>query len=409
MRLSLWLALSLLAAGQAQERSTAPGWRLIEAPSNELELPNAGTQQTSATVFDVDGDKVNDFVITERTAAPGAVGYLRHSSGWRRIVIDDSKTLIEAGATYEDVDGDGDLDFVAGGEGRSNEVWWWENPGQASGYSKPWVKRTIKSSGHNKHHDLIFVDVDGDGARELVFWNQGGRRLMLARRPADPRAAKRGSEWTLETIFEYQTDSEMQQRGKPAAFRSVNEHEGLWAEDIDGDGQTDIIGGGYWYKRAGGNRFVANTVDASYHFSRSAAGQLKKGGRPEIVLSVGDGTGPLVWYEWVKGTWTPHVLAEVDNGHSLAVLDFDGDGNQDIFLAEMRLNGGNPASKCRVFLGDGQGGFKELSLATGFDNHESKVADLDGDGDFDLLMKPYNHKTPALAVLINESRPGRAR
>jgi hypothetical protein len=47
-------------------------------------------------------------------------------------------------------------------------------------------------------------------------------------------------------------------------------------------------------------------------------------------------------------------------------------------------------------------------LAAGFDNHESKLADLDGDGDLDLLMKPYNHQTPALKILINEGG-GRAR
>jgi hypothetical protein len=103
------------------------------------------------------------------------------------------------------------------------------------------------------------------------------------------------------------------------------------------------------------------------------------------------------------------VLAEVDNGHSLAILDFDGDGNADIFLAEMRLNGGNPQSKCHVFLGNGQGVFQQKVLATGFDNHESKVADLDGDGDLDILMKPYNHQTPALHVLLNEGKPMRAR
>jgi len=412
MRCTLVLmALSCVVFCQQAGEWTAPGWRLIKGGAPGLDLPNAGKQQTSATVFDINGDKVNDFVITERTEAPGVVGYLRKTGAWQKIIIDEGKTLVEAGAVADDVDSDGDLDFVAGGEGRSNEVWWWENPGAAAGYSKPWVRRTIKASGHNKHHDLMFLDVDGDSVRELVFWNQGGHRLMLARRPADPRAAKPGAggEWQLETIFEYTVDSEMLQRGKPAAFRSVNEHEGLWASDVDMDGQADIIGGGYWFKRTAGGRFTAHVVDASYHFSRSAAGQLKKGGRPEVVLSVGDGTGPLVWYEWLKGTWTPHVLAEVDNGHSLAILDFDNDGNPDIFLAEMRLNGGNPSSKCTVFLGDGAGNFKGIVLATGFDNHESKVADLDGDGDLDVLMKPYNHATPALHILINEGAGARPR
>jgi len=379
----------------------APGWRALTSIAKEIEPPNGGTQQTSATVFDIDGDKVNDFVITERTAAPSVIGYLRLKAGWKRFVIDPELVRIEAGAAFGDVDGDGDLDFTAGGEGRSNEVWWWENPGKGYDGTIAWKRRAIKSSGSNKHHDLLWIDVDHDGRRELVFWNQGGQRLMLATRPADVKAS---GEWPLTVIFEYSKDSEMLQRGTPPGFKGVNEHEGLWSADIDGDGTEDIVGGGYWFKRTAEGRFIPNTVDASYHFSRAAAGQFVEGGRPEVVLSVGDGLGPLLWYQWVKGTWRPHWLADLDNGHSMAVLDFNGDGKLDIFLAEMRLSSGNPGSKVSVFLGDGQGHFIQKTLATGFDNHESKVADLDGDGDLDVLMKPYNHATPALNVLLNEAR-----
>ena len=148
--------------------------------------------------------------------------------------------------------------------------------------------------------------------------------------------------------------------------------------------------------------FAANTVDAGYHFSRSGAGDLVEGGRAEIVLVVGDGVGPLVMYEWVKGTWKQKVLIErIDNGHSLKVLDFNKDGHLDIFCAEMRLNGGNPESKTYLLLGDGKGNFKTTLVATGFDNHESKVADLDGDGKLDILGKPYNHGTPGLNIWLN--------
>jgi hypothetical protein len=382
----------------AAAQTSAPGWRVISSESGGIEAPNTGTQQTGSAVFDIDGDGVNDFVITERTAAPSVAGYLRGANGWKRFVIDAELLRIEAGATYHDVDGDGDLDFVAGGESRSNQVWWWENPGGASASEQPWKRRTIKDGGANKHHDLMFADVIGDQRAELVFWNQSARTLWLARIPADPRNAR---EWPRAAVYEYSEDSEMLQRGAPAGFRRTNEHEGLAAADVDGDGRLDIVGGGLWFKHMGGSRFQPNTVDASYHFSRAAAGELVRGGRPEIVLAAGDGTGPLNWYEWVKGTWIPHTLVEVDNGHSLQALDFDGDGHNDIFCAEMRLNGGNPESKVYVFYGDGQGNFRKEILATGFDNHESKAADLDGDGDIDVLMKPYNHRTPGLHVLLN--------
>jgi hypothetical protein len=67
----------------------------------------------------------------------------------------------------------------------------------------------------------------------------------------------------------------------------------------------------------------------------------------------------------------------------------------------MRLNSGNPSSKTVILLGDGKGGFRPLVVAEGLDNHESKIADLDGDGDLDILVKPYNHETPAIHVLLN--------
>jgi hypothetical protein len=381
--------------------TAADGWVLLSTARGEIEKPNTGTQQTSATVFDIDKDGLNDFVITERTAAPSVIWYRRHAGGWTRGVIEGEALRPEAGATFGDVDNDGDLDFIAGADGggaTGNQVWWWENPAPSLDPRQPWKRRTIKASGGRKHHDLMFADVDGDGRRELVFWNQGGLRLLLARVPADPRASH---EWPIAEIFSWSDDSEMQQRAAAPTFKRINEHEGLACADIDLDGKPDIAGGGYWFKHVSGDRFIANTVDAGYHFSRAAAGQLIEGGRPEIVFVVGDGAGPLMMYEWVKGTWKPKTLIDrIDNGHSLAVLDANRDGHLDIFCAEMRLDGGNPQSKTVLLMGDGRGGFTTSVIAEGFDNHESKIADLDGDGEFDILGKPYNYGTPALNIWL---------
>ena len=88
------------------------------------------------------------------------------------------------------------------------------------------------------------------------------------------------------------------------------------------------------------------------------------------------------------------------NGHSLQLLDFDRDGNLDIFCAEQRLNGTVPDSKIYLLFGDGNGNFTKAVLATGFDLHESKLADLDGDGKLDILGKPYNWETPRLDIWL---------
>jgi hypothetical protein len=40
-----------------------------------------------------------------------------------------------------------------------------------------------------------------------------------------------------------------------------------------------------------------------------------------------------------------------------------------------------------------------------WENHESKIADLDGDGDYDILDKPYGWQTPRLDIWLNEGSP----
>jgi len=156
-----------------------------------------------------------------------------------------------------------------------------------------------------------------------------------------------------------------------------------------------------WFKYLGDDKFSFNIVDAAYSFSRSAAGQLVKGGRPEIVLVVGDGWAPLYMYEYQKGTWIKkEIVSKVSNGHSLAIVDFDNDGKMDIWYAEMTL-GGHTGAVNRILFGDGQGNFpRDMIISEGIDLHDSEIVDLDGDGDYDILGKPYDGDAPRLDIWL---------
>ena len=381
-----WMAaFSLIAA----EPEGPVRWKHLSSATGDLPAPMPGDQQTASLVLDVDRDGIEDFIITERTKRPSVVWFRRVASGWKRYVIDDTQLWIEAGGSFHDIDGDGDLDVSFAGDSRSNAVWWWENPHPNFSPEEAWKRHPIKKSGANKHHDQLFGDFDSDGRTELVFWNQKARSLFLAEIPPDPRQSV---EWPLTVIYSWEEGADA-------------EHEGLAQADVDGDGKLDIVGGGNWYRHERGGQFSAHAIDKRRRFTRAAVGQLVDGGRPEVVFSPGDADGPLSWYQWDAGRWIRHTLLDkVIHGHTLDVADLDGDGHMDVFSAEMNLRDANPNAKIRIFYGDGKGRFRQTVVASGVANHESRLGDLDGDGDLDILGKPYNWQTPRIDIWLNEGR-----
>ncbi len=367
-------------------------WVHYSSTRGELPAPNGGTQQTASQVLDVDGDGTNDFVITDRSQSPSVVWFHRTADGWTKYLVDDTPLRIEAGGAVHDIDGDGDLDLVFGGDARENHMWWWENPAPSFSVDVPWTRRIIKNDAGTKHHDQLFGDFDGDGAAELVFWNQFSQTLNIAEIPEDPKQAE---PWSYTAIYGWDDRS--------------NQHEGLASADVDGDGVMDIVGGGRWFKHRGGTDYEAIVVDESMRFTRSAAAQFKPGGPVEIVFVPGDADGPLMYYTaegdpTEAASWTGRPLLEgiVIHGHSIGVGDVNEDGYLDLFNAEMHTPGQGEHAMARMFYGDGTGHFTMSVFSRGIGNHESRLADLDGDGDLDVLTKPYTWDTPRIDVWLNE-------
>jgi len=361
-------------------------WQRKSSSTGDMPAPNDGKQQTCCIVMDIDKDGVDDFVVGERTRMPSVVWYKYNGKGWDKFVIDNTRKNPEAGGECCDIDRDGDLDVILGQDASGNAIWWWENP--YPDFSKPWTCRHIKNSGPHKHHDQTVADYDGDGQVEFVSWNQRAKALLLFEIPSGPKSTE---PWQSSTIYSWSSGRERE------GFPSI-------PVDIDLDGKVDIVGGGRWFKHQGGSEFKENVIDAKMAFTQCAAGQLVKGGRPEVVFSPGDMDGDAKWYEWDGDGWKSHTLRKVIHGHTCEIRDIDGNGNLDIFIGEMGNPGAGDNAKTYIWYGDGKGNFEETIASHGQGIHEGKLSDLDGDGDLDILMKPYNHKTPRLDILLNGGR-----
>jgi hypothetical protein len=373
-------------------------WNHLSSQKGDLPLPGESTQQTASLVLDVDKDGVNDFILGFRQKPPALLWYRRITNGWSRYVIEKEYLTIEAGGAFYDIDGDGDLDIVFGGDWQSHELWWWENPYPSFDPNVSWQRHLIKRSGATQHHDQIFGDFQGTGKPQLAFWNQGAKTLFLASIPPNPREAQT---WIYTNIF-----------SGIAGEGAAQYAEGMAAYDIDGDGKLDLLAGNYWFKRMDGNGFTP--VTCATMGGRIKAGRLKPGRYAQIVVAPGDGVGPLTWYECIgdptKATnWQGHVLLpQMVHGHSLELGDIDQDGHLDIFCAEMakwtekKIVPDNPDAIVWIFYGDGRGNFRKTELATHYGTHEARLADLDGDGDLDILDKPYNWEAPRVDVWLNQ-------
>jgi hypothetical protein len=386
-------------------------WQHLSTAEGDLPPPSASKQQVAAMIVDLDGNGINDFVIGSRqTPGPSLVWYRRDAAGWTRFVIDNRVLPLEAGAAHYDIDGDGDQDLALGGNAQSNQIWWWENPHPNHAAGVEWTRRLIKNSGAKKHHDMMFGNFDDDPRIEFVYWNQGAGSLNMVEIPANPRATE---PWVGTTSLQETTPgsrvvgSDVQLYLASVVFSGIgSKSEGLAQADVDGDGLIDIIGGGYWFKYSGG-AYTAQRIETG-PFLRVAAGQLIPGGRPEIVQIPGDASGAGRWFEWDGANWVGHNLpvGEIIHGHTLDLGDVNSDGHLDIFMAEMRFADSRyPNARTLVLLGNSQGDFNVETVATGYGNHESQLGDLDGDGDLDILGKPFTWDTPRVDIWLNGGTP----
>jgi hypothetical protein len=263
-----------------------------------------------------------------------------------------------------DLGGDGDIDIVALSAFR-NEVAVWEQD-DAGAFALDSFQALYFGW---DHVPLCLLDVDGDGADEIVL-SEGDWFVYWERNGA--------GEWERHSLV----GSEM----PPVA---------LMTADVDADGDDDLVASlGYmdrlalvWFRNDGGGAFSRQPIaemEVSYPGEVDLdVADLNGDGRPDIVyLAYSD----VVWYEQSEaGEWTAHGLADEPlhaySLHAVAAGDLDGDGDVDL-VGDVPPPGG--AAGTYLWINDGAGQFSPQHLP-GFGTVYSAVTgDINGDGLTDI-------------------------
>lgn len=337
---------------------------------------------TLFNVADLNNDGRLDIFTTGRD---GRMAWFENPGGtgeWTRHIIDEVERLECGGLAYELTDS-GYRDIINGGDWRSDQLSWWENPGPAGGL---WKRRLIAETGAGQFHDEMIGDVTGDGQLSLLFGNQRAATLSRIPLPTDPRV----SPWPGVEIIA----RDLLVDGLP--------EEGLFIADIDGDGENEIIAGAHWYKWAGG-KWQKNQYAEHYITTVIAVGDIDGDGKLEIVLSEGDPCiydhpegGKLGWFKPgsdIRQMWQEHRLAEgLLDAHSLQLGDICGNGRLDILVGEIGVRDKLDINPPRLFVfeNDGQGGFTRHLIDEGIGTHHARLVDLRGTGKLDIASRPLH-------------------
>jgi hypothetical protein len=400
-------------------------------------------------VADVNGDGAQDIVYGSENA--NEIGWYENNGqqppGFIQHVVvtnlDHVKFVFAA-----DMDLDGDLDlFSASSE--DDVIAWYENDGQQT----PTFVQHVVTNGADGARSVVAADVDGDGDPDIlaaarvsgqVIWFPNQTIHRSARYPAGPEsvvATRPGSRHVTASDLDLDGDLDLisindknigwheNDGQRPPGFTdhliSTSIDGGRWvhAADLDNDGDPDLLAASlknnsiYWYENRGGTPPTFNeyflTGDARRPRAVLAA-DLNNDGLMDIY-SASDEDNSINWYANNGGQppqFTRYLVTnQAEYARSAYAADVDGDGDLDLLsagqiadeVAWYENNGAHwPSFQRRVIV-------SVHAPLDGFAPDGAQhvyAADLDGDGDLDVLSASEHDNTIAWYENNGSADPG---
>jgi hypothetical protein len=355
------------------------------------------------TIGDVTNDGLQDVVYIHNNANGGYLAFREGSQEaglWKEIIVAEAPptggTFAAGDLETGDMDGDGDQDILAvkhTGEwddaGAEAELFYYENPS--------WTPHPIGKA-KDAVKDLSIGDFDGDGRADLAVLTFDETNLRVHHQQADG---------TFKMV------ADITQKGL---------HEGMDLGDLDGDGDLDIAANGFIFANPGGDltgEWTVSVVDEKWHNqtgdwsangTKEFVADINNDGQPEIFISHSERSGyPLSYYErQANGSWKENVIVEeLPAAHTLQVFDMDLDGDLDVvtginFARAVNLDPKVDHYEVMVMLNQGDGTWRRKLIETD-GIYNGRVADFEGDGDYDIFRYP-NHEATELFFIENQVR-----
>ena len=315
--------------------------------------------------------------------------------------------------TTADIDNDGDEDIVSG-SGFSEKLVWFENDGTGE-----FGLEQIITDAFSGLSDLVIEDVDNDMDLDVIaaspgedkvawFANDGGGTFeaeQVVTLSAD--AVRSVATGDLDGDSDPDIVSASVLDDKVAWYKNdgsgefgpqllvVTDHDGannVYATDLDGDGDADVISTAFfddklvWYENDGFGNFVAQHLIAENieEVSDAFYGDLDGDGDQD-VLSTDRGSNEIAWYENLDGLGLfglkQVISSSLDDVMSVYAADLDGDGDLDV------LSASEDDDKIAWYenLGEAIFGVQQVISTEAKGPNTIYSADLDGDGDMDIL------------------------